>query len=159
MPSRLSLLPSLAEITTGLHRPPLSADPAVRACAATGLMTVGVIHVLEIHGQLSGAAWLTAGFALLGVAAPVAGLWLLARPSPVAWQLSALVCLSAGLGYILTRSVPVPGDTGDAGNWLEPLGVVSLITEAIVITLATLVLASIYGAPVRFSRKRGAPIR
>ena len=51
--------------------------------------------------------------------------------------------LLAAAGYILTRSVPVPGDTGDRGNWLEPLGVAALFTEGIVIILAVLVLASI----------------
>ena len=142
------MLPPFSELTTGLHRPALPIDPAVRAAGAIGLMTVGVIHVLEIQGQLSGAAWLTAGFVLLGVVAPIVGLWLLARPSPAAWQVSALVCVSAFGGYVLTRSVPVPGDRGDVGNWLEPLGVVALITEAIVMILAALVLASIYGSRV-----------
>ena len=80
--------------------------------------------------------------------AEAVGLWLLARPSPAAWQVSALVCLSAFAGYVLTRSVPVPGDRGDVGNWLEPLGVVALMTEAIVTILAVLVLASIYGSRV-----------
>jgi hypothetical protein len=114
----------------------------VRASAAIGLITVGIIHVLEIQGQLSGAAWLTAGFVLLAACAPVAGLWLLARPSSAAWGFSGLVCFLAAAGYILTRSVPVPGDTGDRGNWLEPLGVAALFTEGIVTILAVLVLAS-----------------
>jgi hypothetical protein len=142
------MLPPFSELTTGLHRPAPPVDPAVRAAAAIGLMAVGVIHVLEIQGQLSGAAWLTAGFVLLGIVAPIVGLWLLARPSPAAWQVGALVCVSAFAGYVLTRSVPVPGDKGDVGNWLEPLGVVALITEAIVTILAVLVLASIYGSRV-----------
>jgi hypothetical protein len=142
------MLPPFSELITDLHRPALPADPAVRAAAAIGLMSVGVIHVLQIQGQLSGAAWLTAGFVLLGVIAPIAGLWLLARPSPAAWQVGALVCVSAFAGYVLTRTVPVPGDTGDVGNWLEPLGVVALMTEAIVTSLAVLVLASIRGSRV-----------
>jgi hypothetical protein len=143
-------------MTTGLHRPALPVDPAVRAAGAIGLMAVGVIHVLEIQGQLSGAAWLTAGFVLLGVIAPVVGLWLLASPSPAAWQVSALVCVSAGAGYVLTRSVAVPGDKGDVGNWLEPLGLVSLMTEGIVTILAVLVLASIYNGQLRPPARRGA---
>lgn len=142
------MLPPFSELTASLHRPALPVDPAVRASAAIGLMAVGVIHVLEIQGQLSGAAWLTASFVLLGVIAPIVGLWLLARPSPAAWQVSALVCVSAFAGYVLTRSVPVPGDTGDVGNWLEPLGVVALMTEGIVTILAVLVLASIHGPRV-----------
>jgi hypothetical protein len=131
-----------ARLTTELQRPSLPLDPAVRASAAIGLITVGIIHVLEIPGQLSGAAWLTVGFVLLAACAPVAGLWLLARPSSAAWAFSGLVCFLAAAGYILTRSVPVPGDTGDRGNWLEPLGVAALFTEVIVTILAVLVLAS-----------------
>lgn len=115
MSDRLTLPPAPTSLTAGLHRPDLPVDPAVRAAAAIGLMTV-VVHVLEIQGQISGAVWLTVGFVLLGLIAPIAGLWLLARPSPAAWQFSALVCLAAFGGYILTRSVPVPGDTGDVGN-------------------------------------------
>jgi hypothetical protein len=121
--------------------PDLSADPGVRATAAIGLMGVGIIHALEIQGQLSGAAWLTAGFCLLAVAAPACGLWLLARPGPLPWLSGGLLCLSAALGYVLTRSTPMPGDAGDVGNWLEPLGVTALIVEVIVVILAGLVLA------------------
>jgi uncharacterized membrane protein len=131
-----------ARLTAGLQRPALPLDPAVRAAAAIGLIAVGIIHVLEIQGQRSGAAWLTAGLALLAACAPVAGLWLLARPSSAAWGFSGLVCFLAAAGYILTRSVPVPGDAGDRGNWLDPLGVAALFTEGIVTILAVLVLAS-----------------
>jgi len=132
-----------ARLTADIQRPALPLDPAVRASAAIGLIAVGIIHVLEIQGQLSGAAWLTAGFVLLAACAPVGGLWLLARPSTAAWSFSGLVCFLAAAGYILTRSVPVPGDTADRGNWLEPLGVAALFTEGIVTILAVLVLASI----------------
>jgi hypothetical protein len=162
MPGLVSLPRIPAQWTAELHRPALSADPAVRAAGAIGLITVGLIHVLEIQGQLSGAAWLTVGFVLLAASAPVAGLWLLARPSSVAWQVSALVCLAAAGGYILTRSVAVPGDTGDRGNWLgDPLGPASLFVEGIVIILAVLVLASIrarvqHAAPVPQRRQDAA---
>jgi hypothetical protein len=148
-----------ARLTAELQRPALPLDPAVRAAAAIGLITVGIIHVLEIPGQLSGAAWLTAGFVLLAACAPVAGLWLLARPSSAAWGFSGLVCFLAAAGYILTRSVPVPGDTGDRGNWLEPLGVAALFTEGIVTILAVLVLASMATPGRRGTSPPAAPQR
>ena len=116
------------------------ADPALRAVTATGLITVGVIHALEIQGQLSGAAWLTIGFALLAGVAPLAGIWLLIQPAAASWAFAGLVCLSAALGYILTRSIAVPGDLGDRGNWLEPLGLAALIIEWIVVILTGLAL-------------------
>jgi hypothetical protein len=146
MPGISTALLSLTQRTVDIGRPSLPADPAVRATAAIGLITVGLIHTLEIQGQLSGAAWLTAGFAALALATPAAGLWLLTRPSLGAWQFSALACLLAAGGYILTRSFPVPGDVADRGNWLEPLGVAALFTESMVLILAAVVMATAYRA-------------
>lgn len=125
------------------RRRPARADAAVRAVAAIGLIAVGIIHALEIRGQLSGAVWLAAGFGLLAASAPACALWLLARPGLLPWLGGGLICLSAGFGYVLTRSVGLPGDPGDVGNWLEPLGVTSLITEAVVVILAAFVLADL----------------
>ena len=66
---------------------------------------------------------------------------MLIRPTALAWQFGGLICLLALAGYILTRSAPMPGDPGDVGNWLEPMGVAALITEGIVVILAGLALA------------------
>jgi hypothetical protein len=129
-----------SQIPPSQDPPSQPADAAIRAVAAIGLMAVGIIHALEIQGQLAGAAWLTAGFCALTIAGPVCGLWLLVRPGRLPWLAAGLICLSAALGYILTRSVAVPGDPGDLGNWLQPLGVTALITEGIVVVLAALVL-------------------
>ncbi len=122
------------------YPPSQPADAAIRAVAAIGLMAVGIIHALEIQGQLSGAAWLTAGFCGLAIAGPVCGMWLLVRPGRLPWLAAGAICLSAALGYVLTRSVTVPGDPGDVGNWLQPLGVTALIIEGIVVVLAVIVL-------------------
>lgn len=124
----------------------LPADPALRAVTATGLITMGVIHAVEIQGELGGAVWLTVGFILLAAAGPLAGVWLLVRPTMPAWAFAGLVCLLAALGYMATRSFGVPGDHDDVGNWLEPLGLVALITEWLVVILTGLALGSQRGA-------------
>ena len=147
MPGAISPWETTAPVdasTTGSSA--LSDDPAVRAVTVIGLIAVGIVHALEIPGQVSGAVWLTIGFCLLAVVAPAAGLWLLLRPSLMAWEFAGAVCGLAAAGYILTRSVPLPGDAGDAGNWLEPLGVASLITEAVVVLIAAAILLGIYRA-------------
>jgi hypothetical protein len=69
---------------------------------------------------------------------------LLLRPSLLAWEFTGVVCALAAGGYVLTRSVPVPGDAADVGNWLEPLGVAALITEGLVVIIVALILAGIY---------------
>jgi hypothetical protein len=120
----------------------LPGDPALRGVTAVGLVTIGVIHALQIQGQLSGAVWLTVGFCLLAGVAPLAGLWLLAQPTALSWGFCGLVSLLAGLGYILTRSVAVPGDPGDKGNWLEPLGLAALIVEWLVVFVVALALSA-----------------
>ena len=35
-------------------------------------------------------------------------------------------------GYIVNRTVGLPGATGDIGNWTEPLGLASLVVEGLV---------------------------
>jgi len=146
MPGAISPPQATTRGTDTTREPALATDPAVRAVTAIGLFAVGIIHALEIPGQVSGAAWLIIGFCLLTVVSQGAGLWLLVRPSVLAWEFAGLVCALAAAGYVLTRSVPVPGDAGDVGNWLEPLGVAALITEGTVVILAVLILAGIYRA-------------
>jgi hypothetical protein len=135
---------------------PNQADAAVRAVAAVGLLAVGIIHALEIRGQLDGAAYLAVGFGLLAVAAPSCALWLLARPGPAPWLAGGAICMSAGFGYALSRGIGLPGDRADIGNWFEPLGVTALITEAVVVLLTVFVLADQVAAiglrPARASR-------
>jgi hypothetical protein len=120
----------------------LPGDPALRGAAAVGLVTVGVIHALQIQGQLSSAVWLTIGFCLLAGFAPLAGLWLLVQPTLASWTFAGLVSLFAALGYVLTRSVAVPGDPGDRGNWLEPTGLASLIIEWLLVFIIAFTLTA-----------------
>ena len=127
-------------ISPALATARVPADPALRAVTAVGLITAGIIHAVEIQGELGGAVWLTVGFTLLAVVAPLAGLWLLVQPTVPAWVFAALVGLLAALAYMATRTVGLPGDQDDIGNWLEPLGLVALITEWLVVILAGIAL-------------------
>src|SRR5690348_15329274 len=68
------------------------------------------------------------------------------------WALGLLVAGGALLGYVLSRTVGLPGGlTDDIGNWLDPLGVVSIVAEALFVALAGRVLA-----PVAQVRRRGS---
>jgi hypothetical protein len=46
--------------------------------------------------------------------------------------------LAAGplLGYLLSRSIGLPGDSDDIGNWLDPLGMASMFVEVAVLSLS-----------------------
>ena len=69
-----------------------------------------------------------------------------------ATHLGLLVAGGALLGYVLSRTVGLPGGlTDDIGNWLDTLGVVSIVAEALFVALAGRVLA-----PVTRARRPGS---
>jgi hypothetical protein len=47
-----------------------------------------------------------------------------------------VLALAPLVGYVLSRSTGLPSDSGDIGNWSEPLGLVSMFVETLVIALA-----------------------
>lgn len=79
-------------------------------------------------------------FVLLELACLVLAGVVLLRDTPIAYAAAATVCGLAILGYAATRLVAFPLLADDVGNWLEPLGVVSVASEAVVVVAALLVL-------------------
>ena len=67
------------------------------------------------------------------------------------WGLGLLVAGGALVGYVLSRTVGLPGRlTDDIGNWLDTLGVVSIVAEALFVALARVL------APVTRARRAGS---
>ncbi len=54
------------------------------------------------------------------------------------WLLGLASSIGAMTGYVVSRTIGVPGDPGDIGNWGYLLGTVSLIVEASFIVLAAI---------------------
>jgi len=72
----------------------------------------------------------------LEVAGVVVATLLLLNQARVGWFLSLGVAAGPILGYVLSRGPGLPDYTDDIGNWTEPLGVISLIVEGILLILA-----------------------
>jgi hypothetical protein len=51
----------------------------------------------------------------------------------VVYLAAATICGLTIIGYAATRLVPFPMLADDVGNWLEPLGVVSIVAETVVV--------------------------
>lgn len=64
----------------------------------------------------------------------------LLRPTRAVHLAAVGVCGSAVLMYAATRLVAFPQLADDVGNWFEPLGVVSVVSETVVV-LSGLLLA------------------
>jgi len=112
--------------------------------ARSGLVLAAVIaaaaHVPVIAPHLEEAPYMGVLFVLfslacLGIAATVA-----VRPSTWAYGAAAGVCGAGVLTYAATRLVAFPQLADDVGSWFEPLGVVSVLSELVVVACAARLL-------------------
>ncbi len=111
------------------------------------LLALGVVvaHVNDQGGVANFADpdWLGWGYRLIEVGGLLTAATLLLvggwRP---AWAPAALLGLAPFLGYIATRTVGLPGDSGDVGNWDDWGGTMALLFEASLFVLAISILVS-----------------
>jgi hypothetical protein len=104
-----------------------------RAVIAVGLLAIGLIHIMDLPGTMSQTPYLGVGYLVLIIGSVVAAVAALADQAPP-WRLLAV---AVGVGplcaFILSRTVGLPADTGDIGNWFEPLGLASMFVEGAVV--------------------------
>lgn len=96
------------------------------------------IHFRDIPDKFGETPYLGWLYVLLVAGCAAAGAWLLSNRWRSGAVLGMVVSLGAILGYVLTRSVGLPGARDDIGNWGEPAGVLSLVLEAAFVLLAFL---------------------
>lgn len=118
---------------------------SIRLFGALLCLAVAAIHVIDQHG-FPGSKEPThvgVGFYVVEAAGVLAAVLLLARRVRVGWFLSLGVAAGPLLGYVLSRGPGLPGYTDDIGNWTEPLGVVSLLVEAVLLVLALAMMRNV----------------
>lgn len=139
-------------------------QPAARSGRATGSMiarlvgvvgclAVAAIHVIDQGGVpgTKGPEYVQLLYYALEVAGVLVAALLLTKHARVGWLLSLGVAAGPVVGYVLSRGPGLPNYTDDIGNWGEPLGVVSLVVEGILLILALVSLrwyASSANSPV-----------
>lgn len=115
-------------------------DGIARGVAVIGLAGVALIHLLDLPGKLSETPYMF--FLYLGAIAGSLGLaaLLVRRSDARAWAGAAMLPALVLIGYVLSRTTGLPQDTGDIGNWSEPLGIASVFVEGALVALASAVL-------------------
>jgi hypothetical protein len=111
-------------------------EQAARLLAVVGLAGIAVIHVLDAPDTFDGVKYIFWLYIAIIVGAIPFSLLLLQWSSRLAWVGPALLAAGPLVGYLLTRSVGLPGDSGDIGNWLDSLGLASMFVEAAVLSLS-----------------------
>jgi hypothetical protein len=111
----------------------LVAEIGTRATVAVGLAGIALIHLLDAIGKWSETRYLFWMYVGLMIASLATAGWVLFTRSRTALLAAAAVAASALVGYVVSRTVGLPGATDDIGNWTEPLGLASLFVEGAVV--------------------------
>jgi len=115
----------------------IAPDISVRLAAALLALAVAAVHVADQGGitVLNSPAWIGWGYRLIEVGGLLTAVAVLvARSSWLGWAAGALLGAGPFVAYIASRTVGVPGDPHDVGNWGYWIGTVSLIVEAALVT-------------------------
>lgn len=111
---------------------------AIRGVGALLALAVAAAHVADQGGVTAFTApdWLGWAYRLIEVGGVlVAGLLLWPRSGRLGWAAAALLSIGPFVGYLASRTVGVPGDPADVGNWADWVGTVALLVEAALITI------------------------
>jgi hypothetical protein len=131
-------------------------DAIARAVAIGGLVAIALIHMLQLPSAFAAVGYLGGIF----IAAIVASLALAAALTRMsddrAWAAAGGLAALILLGYVLSRTVGLPGFTEDIGEWSEPLGLASMVAEGLLAFVAGAVLATRHH-PLRREAAASAP--
>jgi hypothetical protein len=121
------------------HRPmPVATigEPTARLLGAAAVLGIGLIHILDAAATYQSTRWIFwAYMALIAATVPVA-LLLLHSASPVAWLAAAGLAAGPFFAYLWSRTIGLPGDAPDIGNWLCTLGMAALFVESSLLALS-----------------------
>jgi hypothetical protein len=119
--------------------------PALRSAwrgpVAVALAVAAGAHVPVIGEHLREAPYMGVLFVLLTAACLICAVGAFAWDPRALYGFGGTVCALAILGYCATRLVAFPQLDDDLGNWLEPLGVVSVASELVAVACAVAALA------------------
>lgn len=101
-----------------------------RWLAASALAGIATVHIADLPHQLHVAGYIAAGYVALIATSAVLAVRLLKGPSEWEWNAALGLGVAAVMAYVASRTVGLPLDRADIGNWAEPLGIAALLTEA-----------------------------
>jgi hypothetical protein len=104
------------------------------------ILATGVIHLALARGEAEEAPYLGLLFLAHGVLAAVAAIGIYRGARAWGWGLGLLLAVGAVAGYIISRTVGLPGM--EVEEWLQPMGILALVLEAAFVVLFFRVLAA-----------------
>lgn len=104
---------------------------SLKIVAMVAIVAIGLIHLWLAGDAFGEATYEGLLFVANGVGALVAAVGVYRDRADWGWLLGALVAGGGFLGYVVSRTVGLPGLPAEPDAWLEPLGVASLVAEVV----------------------------
>ena len=105
------------------------------------ILATGLIHFVDAPDSFEDATYKGILFILNGVGAIVAAVGIYRGVKSWGWSLGLVVAAGALIAYIISRTIGLPGLEAEPDAWFEPLGLASMIVEALFTILAVWVLS------------------
>ncbi|HYA69583.1 MAG TPA: hypothetical protein VED63_12705 [Acidimicrobiales bacterium] len=100
--------------------------------AILGVLGIALIHLLDLPGTIGPDPIQGTLYLVLVVSCVATAGLLLHAASPWRWLLVLALAAAPAGAYVLTRTVGLPFDQTDIGNWDDTLGIAALFVEALV---------------------------
>ena len=97
------------------------------------ILLIGIIHLYLAQQEYDETAYMGILFGINFIAAIIAAVGII-RHATWGWLLGVGIAAGSLLGYILSRTVGLPGM--EIEEWLQPLGILSLVVEVAFISMA-----------------------
>ena len=104
---------------------------ALKWLATAAIAATGLIHLGEAREAFGEATYKGLLFVANGAFALVASVGVNRNQRTWGWSLGLLVASGSFIGYVLSRTVGLPGLPAEPDAWLEPMGVASLVVEGL----------------------------
>jgi hypothetical protein len=119
---------------------PVARVDAPRLVAIVGLAVTAAVHIPVAAQHIGAARYLLLSFDVLVVAGAGLAALLVVRPSRPAAAAALVLALAAIAAYIASRTVGLPLEDDDIGDWANTLGLVALGAEIAVVLSAGVLL-------------------
>ncbi len=114
------------------------------------LLVTGLIHLISAPDSFAEAPYKGLLFVANAIGSGVAAVGIWRGLRSWGWGLGLVVTAGALVGYVLSRTVGLPGLEAEPDAWFEPLGAASLVVEGLFVGLGAYVLAkAAAGGPIR----------
>ena len=98
-----------------------------------GLTGIIAVHVMDLPGKLEEVPYMGLMYIGVIVAAGILVHRIISGPTRRDFLAAAGLAAAVFVGFVINRTIGMPGATDDIGNWTEPLGLLSLVIEAWVV--------------------------